>query len=102
MVGAPRYRPRGVIIQMPQVSLEDDSPQRAMATYGILLGFNHVRAVWRFGFIPGTLLATAFHIATVRPLWVLALHDGHPIETACGAWDMRLPIKFRNTLEAAL
>jgi hypothetical protein len=102
MVGAPRYRPRGVIIRMPLVSLEDDSPERAMATCGILIGLGRARAVWRFGFIPGTLLALAFHVATVRPLWVLALHDGRPLETISGAWDIRLPIKFRNTLEAGL
>ena len=102
MVGAPRYRPRGVIIRMPLVSLEDDSPQHAMANCGTLLGFSRARAVWRFGFIPGTLMALAFHVATVRPMWVLAFHDGHPIETFAGAWDIRLPIKFRNTLEARL
>jgi hypothetical protein len=102
MVGAPRGRSRGVTPHMPLVALEGDTPDRVMAVNGALLGFSRARAVWCFGFKPGTLLAGSFHVFTVRPLRALAFHDGHVIETYFGPWDAQLPSRFVNILEAVL
>ncbi len=101
MVGAPRRRQCGVIPTMPMVALEEDR-ERVMALHGALLGFSRARAVWRFGFQPGTLIAEAFHVFTITPMWALSFHNGHVIETYFGNWNALLPSRFVHILEADL
>jgi hypothetical protein len=91
-----------VILVMPRVALEGDSPACVMSKYGALIGISRARAVWRFGFMPGSLLALAAGVSTIQPMWVLAFHDGHVIETYFSTWDPQLPGRFQRILKAAL
>ena len=86
---------------MPAVFLDDDlSPGRPMARHGVLLGFSIARALWRFGFVPNSDIARAFGVETARPLWVLSLHSGRPMETALLSWNEPPPAKFLHVVEA--
>lgn len=87
---------------MPQVHLEDDAPNSIMSSYGFLLGFSRQRAVWRFGFAPGSQLSLRCQVCTLHPLWALSLHNGTVIETFIGLWTDSPPSRFQNILGASL
>jgi len=88
---------------MPAVFLDDDPmPQRPMARHVILVGFSVARVLWRFGFVPNSDLAEAFGVYTQRPLWVLAMPSGRPLETALLAWNDPAPARFLHVVEARL
>jgi len=96
---------------MPMVVLEGDSAEHAMANHGLLAGFSDRRAVWRFGFVPGSQLARVFGVAAEFPTWVLTFHGGTVIGTSLGSWargiepthpGSDLPARFRHILEATL
>jgi len=86
---------------MPQVFLDND-PDRAMSVHGLLMGFSRQRAVWRFGFPPGSLMANAFGVSALAPLWALTIHRGTVIETYTGPWAGDPPSPFKNVLVAKL
>lgn len=88
---------------MPAVVLDDDLfPRRPMARHGMLLGFSLTRALWRFGFVPGSDTSLAFGVYTRSPLWVLALHSGRALETALLSWNDPPPARFLRVVEAKL
>jgi hypothetical protein len=91
-----------VTAAMPHVVIEEDTPDGAMSLHGIILGFSRVRAVWRFGFEPDSMLARAFRVDTALPTWVLANHRGTVYEVFRGAWDAMLPAKFQSILRVKL
>ena len=85
---------------MPSVFMEGDpTPMRPMASHGVLLGFSVARTLWRFGFVPNSDLARAFGVAADRPLWVLCLLNGRPLETALLRWEDQPPARFLSVLE---
>jgi hypothetical protein len=73
-----------------------------MARHGVLLGFSTARALWRFGFVPGSDMAQVFMAYTDRPLWVLAMHSGRPLETILLTWNDPPPARFLHVVEARL
>lgn len=88
---------------MPQVFLDDDAhPGRPMARYGVLLGFSVARALWRFGFVTGSDISTAFGVCTRTPLYVLCWHTGRVVETALLPWSAPPPARFLHVVEARL
>ena len=91
-----------MISLMPTVILEDDAPARPMAQNGALLGFSPARAVWRFGFKPGSDIARAFGVSSRRPMYVLAMHQGRVLETLTAAWGEPVPGRLRKVLGARL
>lgn len=85
---------------MPLVAVDDDPyPRCPMARNGVLVGFSLARTLWRFGFVPGSDLAQAFGVSASRPLWVLCMVSGRPLETALLRWGDQPPARFIHVLE---
>jgi len=92
-----------VISIMPDVRIDGDTRDRIMARSGALLGVSPARALWRFGFKPSTPLAVAFGVYSLGPLYVLATHQGRPLETMLLQWEApAMPNRFVHVLEAQL
>lgn len=87
---------------MPSVAVDGDGAERHMAKIGSLLGFSVARAVWRFGFKPGSDIARAFGVSAPRPLYVLAMPQGRVLETLTTAWGDGVPGRFTKVLRAKL
>jgi hypothetical protein len=85
---------------MPRVFMDDDPiPHRPMASHGVLIGFSLARTLWRFGFVPDSDIAQAFGVYAARPLWVLCMVNGRPLETALLRWEDQPPARFLSVLE---
>jgi hypothetical protein len=85
------------ILTMPVVALEAD-PARIQSSRGVILGHAGQRAVWRFGFEPGSFEAERFRVWTLRPMWTLAMYQGTVLDAIIGPWGMVLPIRFARVI----
>lgn len=81
----------------PYPKVAGDSPERIMSRSGALTGLTRTRAVWRFGFLPGSPAALAYGCAYTGKgfLFVLCDKRGKVLETFDG-WGAELPDHFQR------
>jgi hypothetical protein len=68
-----------------------------MARSGELVGASRSRAVWRFGFLPGSDAANAYGVSTEEFLWALADRHGKILSTFLG-FAVQLPNRFKRII----
>jgi hypothetical protein len=90
-----------MIIIQPFVKLQEDNEKRIMARSGAIVGFSRTRAVWRFGFLPGSDSAQAHGIAADEFLFVLADYRGEILATFNG-FALNLPKRFKKVIDSSI
>jgi hypothetical protein len=92
---------------MPYVHIQGDRIDGSDQEFGImsrsgeLVGVIRSRAVWRFGFMPGSPNAKAFDVSTPTFYWYLTDRNGKVLATFEG-FACELPARFKEVIDGAI